>query len=199
MGIEATGAKGDPVYLLGGKSGVAGTKAVATKLPDTISLGELLGWLQLTMNKSDSAIRDQMGQIDSDKQLAAELTKVMTALKNAENIKSGDTGRDAKDLPNLNDYASQDWFKKLPKAAQDAYTWVAEDAKAGGDMIANEGAVKAAREAISDHLGSITSSNDLAMVKLQSAIAARGQAIQLISNMINGFNETNNRIIGNVK
>lgn len=195
---------GDAPGVLGGKAGVFGTRATTPAgsgtMMETLNIGEMMAWLKITMDQSDGDIRTQMKDLDAKKELAAQLAKVLTALKNAENAKAGTaTGRECKDLVNLDDYASQSWFQKLPVEAQNAYAWVATDTRNGGDTIADEGAVKAAREAIADHIATLSSSNEMAMVKLQSAIAARGQAIQLISNMINSFNETNNRIIGNVK
>jgi hypothetical protein len=37
------------------------------------------------------------------------------------------------------------------------------------------------------------------MIQLQSAISARGQLLQMVSNMIASFNSTADKIVGNVR
>ncbi len=194
---------GDAPGVLGGKKGVFGSTATAptgsAAMTEALGIGEMMAWLKITMDQSDAQIRDQMKDLDAKKELAAELAKILTAMKNAENWKADSpTGRNCTDVEKLLvDFDKQDWFKKLPDSAKDAVTRLVTDI--GADHLADEGTVKSAREAIADHIATLSSSNEMAMVKLQSAIAARGQGVQLISNMINAFNETNNRIIGNVK
>jgi len=54
-------------------------------------------------------------------------------------------------------------------------------------------------EAMDKELSATTSSNEMDMIKLQSAISARGQMIQLVSNMIHQMDETSKSIVGNVR
>jgi hypothetical protein len=157
-------------------------------------------WLATTMDKSDTAIRDQMADINAKKDYAAKLGEVISALTKADSTKAGsDSGRDCSGLPNLDDYAKQDWYQHLPGPAQDAYKGVADDTLAGGDKIADQGAVKSALQALSSYVGTLSSQNETAMIRLQSAISARSQAIQLVSNMVNNFNEVNKAIVGNIR
>jgi hypothetical protein len=52
---------------------------------------------------------------------------------------------------------------------------------------------------LADEVSANSSSNEIAMIKLQSAISARGQAIQLISNVVAAFNENARSIVGNIR
>lgn len=159
---------------------------------------EMMTWLAATMSKSDAAIRGQMAEINGTKDLAAKLGQVITELKTAEATRPTDTGRDMSAADKtLNSMEGQAWFDNLPPATKNALLGLREDS--GSDVLADQKTVQVAREALVEYAGTLTSSNDIAMVKLQSAVAARGQALQLISNMMNSFNETSNRIIGNTK
>lgn len=161
-------------------------------------IAEMMNWLAATMAKSDGAIRAQMAEISGAKELAAKLGAVITELKNAEATSPTETGRDmTAAAATLNSMVGQPWFDNLPSATKNALLRLKEDS--GSDVLADARVVQAAREALVDYAGTLTSANDIAMVKLQSAVAARGQAIQLISNMMNSFNDTSNRIIGNLK
>ena len=182
--------------------GVSPSTAVAAKPielgPGDLGLAELMIWLTTTIEKSDKSIRAQMADINDKKDYAAKLGEVITALTKADNIHKGsDSGRDTSGLPNLTDFADQAWYKNLPPEAQAAYKWVAEDT--GSDGIANQGAVKAALTALSGFVGTLTAQNDTAMIRLQSAISSRSQAIQLVSNMLNVMNETAKSTVGNIR
>jgi hypothetical protein len=183
--------------------GVSSTSALSKPIelgPGDLDLPELMAWLATTMQRSDDAIRLQMADVNAKKDYAAKLGEVLTALTRADNVKAGsDTGRECKDLPNLKDYASQPWFQNLPPEAQKAYADLCKDTLAGGDTIADQGAVKTALQAVSGFIGTLTSQNETSMIRLQSAIASRGQAIQLISNMVNSFNEVDKAIVGNIR
>lgn len=185
-----------------GTSSTSGTSSASTKPidlgPGDLSLPELMAWLTTTIQKSDNGIRMQMADINNKKDYAAKLGEVIAALTKADNIKKdSDSGRDTSGLPNLTDYADQQWFKDLPPDAQKAYKWVADDT--GSDGVADVGAVKAALSALSGFVGTLTAQNDTAMIRLQSAISSRSQAIQLVSNMLNTMNETAKATVGNIR
>jgi hypothetical protein len=63
----------------------------------------------------------------------------------------------------------------------------------------DKGTVADAMEAMDKELSANQSSSEMDMIKLQSAISARGQMIQLVSNMIHQMDETSKSIVGNVR
>ena len=183
--------------------GVSSTGAPALKplelgLGD-LSLPELMSWLTTTLQKSDKAIREQMTDINAKKDYAATLSGVLSALTRADNTKLDEAGRECKDLPNLRDYADQPWFRSLDVASQRAYADLCADALGGGDTKAEQSKVKSALTAISNYVGTLNSENETAMIRLQSAISSRSQAIQLVSNMLNSLNETAKSTVGNIR
>lgn len=184
----------------GGVSSTSASSALSKPIelgPGDLSLTELMTWLQTTLDKSDKSIREQMADINQKKDYAAKLGEVIAALQKADNIKKGsDSGRDTSGLPNLTDFADQEWFKKLPQSVQDSYRWVATDT--GSDGIADQGAVKTALSNLTDYVSTLNSSNDTAMIRLQSSLSSRNQALQLISNMLASMNDTAKNTLGHI-
>lgn len=171
-----------------------------------LGMGELMIWLTTTMRQTDADIRGQMEQINAKKNLNEKLGEVITALRDAEGNKTSDGFADTSRMGDLigSNYKEQEWYKSLPTSAQNAFDSFVTNSKVGGDgplgdQKATLESTKAAREALADVVSANSSSNEMAMIKLQSAISARGQAIQLISNMVNAFNETSKSVVGNIR
>ncbi|MBI2392691.1 MAG: hypothetical protein HYV09_24105 [Deltaproteobacteria bacterium] len=52
---------------------------------------------------------------------------------------------------------------------------------------------------LGDMVSTIGSHDEIEMIKMQSAISARGQLLQMVSNMMASFNQTNDKVIGNMR
>jgi len=167
-----------------------------------LGMAEMMLWLTATMNKTDADVRAQMTQIQDKKELNEALGAIVNTLRTAESFKVKDppccTSAEMDKLIASN-YAKADWYKNAGDSARKAFDAMVADYHAGSDGLASVETVKAAREAIADAVSANSSSNEMAMIKLQSAISARGQAIQLISNMVNAFNETAKSVVGNIR
>jgi hypothetical protein len=180
-----------------------------TLVPGDLGMAELMLWLTGTMKKTDADIRAQMHGIDKNKELNEELGRVIAALRDCESRKLSSDGCDTTPIHDIilpGPYQEQNWYKSISPEAQAAFDkFVADsiggdgDPAQGGDWQAKIDLTKSARESLADVVSANSSANEMAMIKLQSAMSARGQAIQLISNMVNAFNETSKSVVGNIR
>ena len=67
-----------------------------------------------------------------------------------------------------------------------------------GDHEVSRADVKEAMDGLQNELSSLQSSNETNMIKLQSAVQARSQMIELVSNMVKSFSDTGNSVVRNV-
>ncbi len=68
-----------------------------------------------------------------------------------------------------------------------------------GDGSVKTSAIDDTLKGLDNEMSATGSSSEMQMIQLQSAVSARGQALQLISNMISSFNDTSKAIIGNTR
>ncbi len=173
---------------------LASTDAAArTTLPPELGLQELLGWLATQLDQSDHAIRAQMSSLAGAKDESAAMASVKSQLDLAL-TQSGDPKHlEGVALPDA--IAGSDWYKNLAagptKDAVDRFLGAHD-----GVTTATGDEIKCLGEALSDGINASASRNEMDMIKLQSAISARGQMIQMISNMVSAFEETNKNIVG---
>lgn len=184
--------------------------------PGDFGLQEMMAWLTKTMEKTDADLRSQMKAIEARKEDNEMLAATLDLFKSngikanegkTYNIdKKTEIGKlaqkfeaDPKALENLA------WFKALSPQAQEAVRYafsdlVEQERGSGHPAYAAEtGKWQAAVDAINGQIQRNSSSNEMAMIKLQGAISARGQAIQLVSNILAAFNETSKAIVGNLR
>lgn len=196
---SATPVSSTPTSYTGGASASAPINKYIGAAGD-LTLAEMMVWLNNTIKKTDSDVRQQMNDVEAKKAMNEQLGAIISDMRKMENDKLTDTGREGgKFAADYSNYKSTAWFKELPKEAKDAFTVLMEDIPAGTDTLADVEKIKLARQTLSDVVQANSSSNETAMIKLQSAISARGQAIQLVSNMLNALNESAKSIVGNVR
>jgi hypothetical protein len=180
--------------------------ASKSTLPKELGIQELLAWLATQLESSDRAIRAQMTALSNSKDQVAALASIKTAF---EALKStpGDPKTIADDDPLApNMIKGSDWYKNLAdgdpiKKTVDAYIAKCTHGSTGGVMgwsIKGDD-LKNASDTFTDQISAATSRNEMDMIKLQSAISARGQMIQLISNMTASFNETLKNVAANIR
>lgn len=184
----------------------ASTVDPATKstLPKELGIGELLQWLGAQLESSDRAIRAQMTALSSAKDHVAALASIKTEL---EALKA--SAGDPKYIPadsaiSPTTIVNADWYKSLEegspiKKAVDGYIAKCNPAggKLGFDIKGDD--IKAVSDTLTDEIGATTTRNEMDMIKLQAAISARGQLIQMISNMTASFNETLKNVAANIR
>jgi hypothetical protein len=131
----------------------------------------------------------------------------LAAVKNQlDALKAGD-GDDANchcgefDKNNADNIRSQDWFKAMSAAGKQAFEnyWASQNADSTGTNIVPKNVTQTLSDAMANEMSANSSANELQMIKLQSAISSRGQMLQLVSNMISAFHDTQKSIIGNTR
>jgi len=189
----------DPSIVGKTGSGIVGTNHGPSA--GDLGMAEMMIWLTNTMKKTDADVRQQMKGIDKNKELNEQLGGVISQLKQCESAKTTDglcgyaTPIDG--LLKDGAYTKAEWYKELSGPARAAFDDFVKNV--GSDGVASLDSIKTARETLTDIVSANSSSNEMAMIKLQSAISARGQAIQLVSNMVNAFNETAKSVVGNIR
>jgi len=169
-------------------------------IPAQLGIDELMTWLSAQLSASDGDIQQQMDAMANARGANADLSQVKTAMDTMLAANKGDTINIAgwTDAAHL---GGKSWCADASPALREKIDALVADATPNGDGTASASRtdVKALSDALGDEINASTSSNEMNMIKLQSAISARGQMIQMISNMVASFSETSKSIIGNTR
>ncbi len=198
----------DSTYYTGGtKSGIHIGGVSYTGLAPELGLTELMTWLTHQMSSADSEIRRDMDAIGTThetvkalKELQVGISAMRSKLDDKKLVEVVEPWKTYADDPSV--MRDQPWYKGLDdsgrKAVEDFLARTIDDGKGGKDYIVAECDLDALKTGLNDEISSINSSNEMAMIQLQSRIAARGQMIQLVSNMVNAMNETAKNCISKI-
>ena len=170
---------------------------------EQLGLNELMDWLSRQMRATDADLRDQMRTVQNQKEQNKTLGYFKRELSDMTGKLGGDKCAEASDAwkaraADPSAMREEKWYKNLGEAGKKAVDKFVDDINAGGGKV-HESRIKVFDEALTDEIGLNNSTNELGMIQLQSAISARGQMIQLVSNMINAMNESAKHCIGNIR
>jgi hypothetical protein len=176
------------------------TPTARVAIPAQLGIDELMQWLTAQLGASDGDIQQQMDAMANSRARSADLAKVKTAMDTM-------LGADKSDPVNIAGWADTShlggpsWCGDAGPELRTKIDALVADAKPNGDGTSSvsRADVKALSDALGDEMNASASSNEMNMIKLQSAISARGQMIQMISNMVASFSETSKAIIGNTR
>lgn len=174
--------------------------ASKSTLPRELGMQELLDWLSTQLSRSDATIRAQMQSLTNSKDQAAALASIKSAL-DAAKAAPGDP-KTLTGVASPDTIAKADWYATLEEGPiKDAVTsYLAKcNQETDGSWTIKGDDIKPVTDVLTDQISATTSRNEMDMIKLQSAISARGQMIQMISNMVAAGNETLKNISGNIR
>jgi hypothetical protein len=159
--------------------------------PPELSIGELLLWMQTTMEKTDKAIRDKMNGMVADQEVTKKYTDAIAALDKMEiDAKSGGSAVVSPEF-----YAAMDdkTLANVPDNVRTALVhWnadYADDNQMAPDTIAE------LRDALKDAITAKNSSHEMQMIELQSDVSSRQQKFQMVSAIAHSLDETASQII----
>jgi hypothetical protein len=240
---------------------------VPVSLPTGLTMDGLMTWLGQTLGTTDAQLQDRMSKMTDAKNQQGAL---QSAIENLRGLKIG-AGTDGKcPLPDsfkTGAYQNEDWYKSLPKTAQqkidalvgsaaafqddeimsagvaalgispgdqwklasggtvvgpDGKTYTGDDVrlagrkdllskglaydtggggltKTTGDLAFSTDKIDEAIKDLDGQMSDMSSGNEMDMIKLQSAVSARAQMIQMISNVVHSMDDTTKQIVGNVR
>ncbi|MGZ3424192.1 MAG: hypothetical protein ACXWUG_32035 [Polyangiales bacterium] len=178
------------------KSGGVSDKLLAaveasTLPPPELSIGELLMWMQKTMEKTDTAIREKMNDMVADQNVSKKYTDAIAALGKMEiAAKSGGGAVPSKELWDALDPDTIADLRDNVKTAMSHFTDdIADDGAVALDSITN------LRDALKDAVQEKNSSHEMQMIQLQSDVSSRQQKFQMVSAIAHSLDETADKII----
>ena len=190
----------------------------ADGLPCNLSLDDLMGWLQTSLDQTDADLRQKMAGMGNSKKIASEIGDAMTELQTIARKADGDgwvrnpelvkevhdfmeTHKDI--IPCLSD-AGRGALQHLQDACVVSATIGFSTTPGGGPVTethlqVHKDDLANAVDALKQEATSISSSNELEMIGLQIAVALRGRNIEMISNIMHSMNETAKGVVGNFR
>ncbi len=182
---------------------VGGARTVLPGEAGELGVTELMIWLTSTMKKTDASIRSQMNDVDKSKEQNEAIGRAIAMMRDLEtrkveggNLEAGGTTLGA--LAVSGEWKKTDWYAALPSEIRTIVDDMMTGIPHGGDTIASAEKVVAVRQSLSDLVTTNSSSNEMRMIRLQGEISARGQAFQLISNMMASINDMLKTPIGHI-
>lgn len=201
------------------------TIGLETGLPPSLSMSDLVSWLSSHIRSTDTAIRNDMAGMSSLKDRQAAISRLTSELHNlklgAVDGKCPMTEESIQALKDLRDTLGPDAQKTIdgllgsveyPKHEEPT----TEDDPAGFPDYDKVGKLKGYKKLVEDppritttaldegvkSLGdaqqALSSESEIGMIRLQSAMSARGQLLSLVSNILASVNETAKGIVGKV-
>ncbi|GAC1557400.1 MAG: hypothetical protein NVS3B10_17320 [Polyangiales bacterium] len=191
--------------------------ARADGLPSNLSLDDLMGWLQTSLDQTDADLRQKMAGMGNSKKVASEIGDAMTELQTiARSAEVDGWVKDPALVKKVQDFMAthKDIIPSLSAAGQAALqhlqaacvmsATLTPMTTPGGPVTethlqVHKDDLTAAVDALKQEATSISSSNELEMIGLQSAVALRGRNIEMISNIMHSMNETAKGVVGNFR
>jgi hypothetical protein len=176
----------------------------AAKLDAMMGIGvfltaeELFAYAEHQLQKADGDIHAMMADVSVRRDKASALGKLAAAVRALKEAPTATEQSDA--LKKLVDQAKLDG---LPQEAIDAVTTLQASAehkiKSSGDSPLEKNTVEDQLKMVDEKAQEMTSSVDLSMIKLQSLIQQRNQALTFVSNAMAAMNEPAKNAISNMR
>lgn len=159
--------------------------------PPELSIGELLVWMQTTMEKTDKAIRKKMSDMVADQGVTKKYTDAIAALDKME-IQAKACGSA---LPSAEFLEAMDdkTMAEVPDNVRTALSHWNEDLKDDGQFAPDS--IAQLRDALKDAIAAKNSSHEMQMIEIQSDVSSRQQKFQMVSAIAHSLDETASQII----
>lgn len=166
----------------------------ATGLPPTLGVNELVSWLSDRIRTTDTDIRNHMAGVSGLKDRQAGLSNLIKALRDIKACSTGD-GSSFITADSIERLKSPDIADNPDVGPTIKNLLVGVTGDPPRIPTANfDEAIKA----LGDKQSALSTEGEVGMIKLQSEMAARGQLISLVSNILAAVNETAKGIVAKV-